>query len=120
MPSGDEDFDNKESQERLWCSTLDVILQRLEQKRAQISQFDHLLPVRPKNAKQTAANMYRNGQVRILDELIGELDGFLGPIERDERSMEESFDGVWERWQLFLIAETGSLVSPNADSRSAL
>ncbi len=95
----------EEVQERLWCSTLDIILQRLEHKRAMIAYFDPELPETPKNAKQKAAKIYRDGQVRILDEITREIGEVLEPIESGESSMNETFEETWEKWRLLLKEE---------------
>jgi hypothetical protein len=98
-PDEDEE-DDEEAQERMWCTTLDAILQRLEQKQAMLARFGSLLAAKsPQNAKQMAAKIYRDGQVKIVDEIISELEKFLGPIEQGEISMTESFEVMRGRWQ---------------------
>jgi hypothetical protein len=90
----------------VWLDTLDAILQRLEHKRGSIRQFDPVLESRgPHNAKQVAAKMYRDGQLQILDEIIGELESLFGEIERDESSMGQAFEGVWGRWKSLIVEE---------------
>jgi hypothetical protein len=75
----------------LWYGTLDALLHRLEQKRDAIRQWDSILLVVPQNKRQHFAKIYRDGQLNILDEVIGELKEFLEPIESGEQSLEEAF-----------------------------
>src|ERR1700744_5373398 len=81
--------DNHE--EELWFGTLDPLLHRLQQKRDAIKHWDSTLPAHPQNRRQEFAKIYRDGQLSILSEVIGALEEFLDPIEKGERSLEESF-----------------------------
>jgi hypothetical protein len=70
--------------EELRDATLGVILERLVQKRDGIAAWDGELPVKPANARQAYAKIYRDGQVGILEEVIGELEMCLE--EREEEA----------------------------------
>jgi hypothetical protein len=66
------------SEEELVEATLYAILERLVEKRNGIVKWDDLLVDGPKNSKQKFAKVYRDGQLEILEEIIGELKGHLG------------------------------------------
>jgi hypothetical protein len=55
----------------------DAILERLITKYNGIKQWDERLPEEPANDKQKFAKMYRDGQLEILVEVIGELQEYL-------------------------------------------
>jgi hypothetical protein len=80
--------------EELWFATLDALLHRLQQKRDAIKQWDSSLPSSPQNNRQEFAKIYRDGQLSVLCEVIGELEQFLDPIEKGERTLTESFQGL--------------------------
>jgi hypothetical protein len=61
----------------LELATVDAILERLIAKLSGIVQYDEHLPAEPANDKQRFAKMYRDGQVGILKEIIGEIDAYL-------------------------------------------
>jgi len=65
------------SEEELVEATLHAILERLVEKRNGIVKWNTELPAQPSNAKQKYAKIYRDGQLEILDEIIGELQGHL-------------------------------------------
>jgi hypothetical protein len=75
----------------LWYATLDTILHKIEVNREAILQFDSSLPEKPRNKREQNAKLYRDGQLRILNEIHSELGGFLAPLEESEISMEEAF-----------------------------
>jgi hypothetical protein len=58
-------------------AAVDAILERLISKYQGIRQWDEQWPPEPKNKKQRFANMYRDGQLAILEEIIGELQNYL-------------------------------------------
>jgi hypothetical protein len=65
------------SEEELVEATLDAILERLVEKRNGIVKWDSELPSEPQNIKQKFAKTYRDGQLDILEEIVGELQGQL-------------------------------------------
>lgn len=65
------------SAEHLDPAAVDAILERLITKCQGIRQWDEELMVEPQNAKQRMANIYREGQLGILEEIIGELQQYL-------------------------------------------
>jgi hypothetical protein len=70
------------SEEELVEATLYAILERLVEKREGIVKWDEMLVDGPKNVKQKFAKIYRDGQVGILEEIIGELKEHLeGEVE---------------------------------------
>src|ERR1700753_20701 len=64
-------------EEALWFGTMDALLHRLQQKRDAIRHWDSELPATPQNIRQKSAKIYRDGQISILCEVIGELEKFL-------------------------------------------
>jgi hypothetical protein len=72
----------------LWYATLDILLARLQDTRDQITKWDSELPPKPQNRCQEAAKIYRDGQLAILNEVIGEFEDFLGPLEQGMDYME--------------------------------
>jgi len=62
--------------EALVDATISAILDRLRDKRSAISRRDTELPATPQNMRQTYAKIYRDGQLRILSEIISELEGY--------------------------------------------
>lgn len=58
-------------------AAVDAIVERLVAKYQGIRQWDEKLPAQPKNGKQHFAKMYRDGQLGILEEVIGELREYL-------------------------------------------
>jgi hypothetical protein len=76
-----------------WWATFDALLARLEHKRDAIVVWDEHLPAEgPRNRCQAFAKIYRDGQLAILNEVIAELDGVLGPLDRGEVDMVEAFE----------------------------
>jgi hypothetical protein len=65
------------TEEELRDATLGAILERLQQKKDGIVARNEDLPRKPMNARQEYAKIYRDGQVEILGEVIGELEGYL-------------------------------------------
>jgi hypothetical protein len=65
------------TEEELVEATLDAILERLVDKRNGIVKWNDELPAEPQNIKQKVAKIYRDGQLEILEEIIGELQGQL-------------------------------------------
>lgn len=63
--------------EHLDPAAVDAILERLVAKNMGIRQWDNMLPAKPANDKQKFAQMYRNGQLDILEDIIGELQEYL-------------------------------------------
>ena len=63
--------------EHLGPAAVDAILERLIGKYNGIRQWDEQLPTEPANDKQRFAKMYRDGQLEILAEVIGELQEYL-------------------------------------------
>lgn len=61
----------------LELATVDAILERLMAKLNGIVQYDEDLPAEPSNDKQRFAKMYRDGQISILKEIIGEIETYL-------------------------------------------
>jgi hypothetical protein len=57
-------------------ATMQALLDRVKAMRSAITQWDDRLPSEPQNQKQKFAKMYRDGQVRIADEIIRELEGY--------------------------------------------
>lgn len=73
-----EDLHSQEAQ--LWYDTIEVVLDRLLEKRRAITQCDKDLPLSPQNQRQQHAKAYRDGQLGILQEVIGEIETFTSPI----------------------------------------
>jgi hypothetical protein len=55
-------------------AAIGAILARLKDKRTAILKWNSILPVEPQNMRQTYAKIYRDGQITILEEIIGELE----------------------------------------------
>ena len=53
-----------------------AILGRLRDKRSAILKWNSVLPVEPQNMRQAYAKIYRDGQITILEEIIGELEQY--------------------------------------------
>jgi hypothetical protein len=68
---------NELPEQHLHPAAVDAILERLVAKYQGIRQWDERLPDEPKNEKQKVAKMYRDGQLTILEEIIGELQEYL-------------------------------------------
>jgi hypothetical protein len=83
-----ESHDPLRKEAELWYATFDLLLQRLQATRQQITRWDAELPSKPQNQCQQAAMIYRNGQLDILNEVIGELEDFIGPLEQGMDYME--------------------------------
>ncbi|KAF2674282.1 SET domain-containing protein [Microthyrium microscopicum] len=83
--------DPKHQQAELWWATLDALSMRLQQKRDAITQWDGMLPATPQNRRQAFAKIYRDSQLRILNEVIEELDTVLGPLDREETTIFDVF-----------------------------
>jgi hypothetical protein len=64
-------------EEHLDPAAVDAIVERLVAKYQGIRQHDERLPEEPQNEKQRAAKIYRDGQLEILVEIIGELQEYL-------------------------------------------
>jgi hypothetical protein len=62
--------------EQLVDATVSAIVDRLREKRTAIVRWDTELPKVPENMRQTYAKIYRDGQLEILTEIIGELEGY--------------------------------------------
>lgn len=62
--------------EELVDATVGAILDRLRVKRTAIVRWDDELPDVPQNIRQMYAKIYRDGQIEILTEIIGELEGY--------------------------------------------
>ena len=84
-----DDVEHKQAE--LWWATLDQLLMRLQQKRAVILQWDNQLPSAPQNRFQEFAKIYRDGQLSILGDVIGDLEGFLQPLEEGAVDMIDLF-----------------------------
>jgi len=72
LEDGDEISDDE-----LDYASIQAILDRLLDKRQAIVQWDSHLPPQPQNIRQTHAKTYRDGQLRILNEIISELQEHL-------------------------------------------
>jgi hypothetical protein len=72
LEDGDEISDDE-----LDYASIQAILDRLLDKRQAIVQWDSHLPLQPQNIRQTHAKTYRDGQLRILNEIISELQEHL-------------------------------------------
>lgn len=86
-----ENKDEKTQKLELWWATLDSILDRLQQKREAICAWNGRLPEAPENSAQHFAKMYRDGQLTILNEVIAELNELLGPLERGQKDLGQTF-----------------------------
>jgi len=86
-----DDDDPREMAAMLWYATLDSIAFRMKQKIEAIRQFDRKLPKQPHNRKQEHAKIYRDGQLKILEEVDRELNAVLGPLENDDADFKAAF-----------------------------
>jgi len=68
--------DSELNDEALVDATISAILDRLRDKRSAISRWDEDLPPTPQNMRQAYAKHYRDGQLKILNEVITELEGY--------------------------------------------
>ena len=57
-------------------AAIGAILARLKDNRAAILKWNTVLPAEPQNKRQTYAKIYRDGQITILEEIIGELEQY--------------------------------------------
>jgi hypothetical protein len=81
--SQQEDLDNELAvQSELWYDTICILLERLVEKQNAVTEFNKDLPVSPQNDRQRHAKAYRDGQLAILQEVIGEITAFTYPINR--------------------------------------
>jgi hypothetical protein len=83
----------RERDAMLWFATLDTIAERMQTKRQHIRQFDGMLK-EPTNRKQEYAKIYRDGQLRILEEVLDALTAVIAPIETFEKEPTEVFAAV--------------------------
>jgi len=78
----------------VWYATLDTLFHKVEVSRDAIQQFDPLLPSNPRNKREHNAKLYREGQLRILNEIHGELETFLAPLEDSQISLKDAFSSL--------------------------
>jgi len=57
-------------------ASIDAILDRLRDQRTAILKWNPELPAEPQNVRQTYAKIYRDGQIAIVEEIIGELEEY--------------------------------------------
>ena len=57
-------------------AAVSAILDRLRDKHTAILKWNSVLPVEPQNMRQAYAKIYRDGQITILEEIIGELEQY--------------------------------------------
>ncbi|KAF2401001.1 hypothetical protein EJ06DRAFT_416126 [Trichodelitschia bisporula] len=65
------------SDQELVCSSIDSVRFRLHQNRNDIAAWIPTLPDGPQNIRQVYSKIYRDGQLRILEEIIEELSEYL-------------------------------------------
>jgi len=65
------------TEDELDDAAVQAIHDRLSDKRNAIVQWNSHLPSQPQNIRQAQAQIYREGQIKILEEILGELEGFL-------------------------------------------
>jgi hypothetical protein len=65
-------------------ASIQAIHDRLSDKRNSIVQWNSQLPPQPQNQRQAQAKIYRDGQLRILDEILSELDIRLEELAQDQ------------------------------------
>jgi hypothetical protein len=83
----------KEKDAMLWFATLDTVADRMKSKSEHIRRFDKKLK-KPKNKKQEYAKIYRDGQLKILEEVWDALNEIIEPIELGDMEPTEAFAGV--------------------------
>jgi hypothetical protein len=88
-----EGDDEAEREGMLWYATLDTLASRMKQKSENIRQFDRTLTT-PRNKKQEYAKIYRDGQLKILEEVWEELNSVLEDLDSGEKDVTEAFAGV--------------------------
>jgi hypothetical protein len=88
-----EGGDRDEREGMLWYATLDTLAARMKQKSDDIRQFDGTLTT-PRNKKQEYAKIYRDGQLKILEEVWEELNSVLEDLDVGEKDVKEAFAGV--------------------------
>ncbi|KAF2431708.1 SET domain-containing protein [Tothia fuscella] len=69
------------AEEELQHAAIGAILERLTDKRDGIMVWNEHLPPKPMNKRQEYAKMYRDGQLEIMHEIIGELESYLNDLE---------------------------------------
>jgi hypothetical protein len=75
----------------VWYATLDTLFHKVEVNRDAIQQFGSELPSKPRNQREQSAKLYRDGQLRILNEIHGELEAFLEPLEVGQTTLKDAF-----------------------------
>jgi hypothetical protein len=80
-----------EHETKLWASTVDALLQQAEARLLAITRWNSGLPKSPLAATDSAALINRQGQVKILEEVISELSICVAPLRRGDVSIEELF-----------------------------
>jgi hypothetical protein len=72
------------SEDDLDEASLQAIHDRLSDKRNSIIQWNSQLPSQPQNQRQAQAKIYRDGQLRILEEILSEIDTRLEELAQDQ------------------------------------
>lgn len=85
---------SEDPKEELWHATIDAILDRLQQKSSAIITHDIFLPDQPANNRQKQAKLYRDGQLLILSEVIGDLQGCTNLIDLGHQTAKDTFHGL--------------------------
>jgi hypothetical protein len=76
----------------IWASVVDALLQRTETTLSAITHWNPWLPETPSSSiRVKAAALYREGQIKILEDVIAELKAVMEPLRAGEIDVNDAF-----------------------------